>query len=223
MKFSLLLIALLSSSAMAAIYSYRDADGNLVYTDEPVAGVESTKVDVAEPMVIQAFGAENAEQGGVDGDTTSAASEDGTWASWGSENADADAELSAGESAVAVPEVRLAAPLDDQAFWTGNGDFDVSIELTPGLGAGQELAVLLDGTVRARGLTRQMTLSAVDRGTHTLQVEVRDTDDKAVAASDSVTVHVLRPSVVNRGSSLMHPSVAQTDRPASAEAAPAVQ
>ncbi|MEM7378085.1 MAG: hypothetical protein AAF460_11340, partial [Pseudomonadota bacterium] len=84
-----------------------------------------------------------------------------------------------------------------------------------GLGADQELAVLLDGRELARGRANVLTLQGVGRGTHTLRVDVRDAGDRRVATSDERTLHVLRPSIINRQSGLMHPSVSETERPES--------
>ena len=112
--------------------------------------------------------------------------------------------------------MEIAYPAHDEAVWSGNGELEVALELTSGLVPSHELAVLVDGRVVARGRSKQLVLRGVDRGTHSLRAEVRDSLDKTVSASEPLTVHVLRPSVINRESGLMHPSVSETLRPESA-------
>ena len=215
MKIGLLLATLISCSAMATVYSYRDADGNLVFTDEPVAGTNAVEVELSEPTVMPGFNVGNPDTAGGATQTPSEQREDGTWASWGSDGESADGLQGAG-----APTVEIFDPLHDKSFWTGNGDVNVAVGLDPGLAANQELAVVLDGRVLTRGKDTQLLLNAVDRGTHSLHVEVRGEGDAVLSRSESITIHVHRPSVINPDNSLMHPSLQETQRAEGAAAAP---
>jgi len=77
MKIGLLLATLISCSAMATVYSYRDADGNLVFTDEPVAGTNAVEVELSEPTVMPGFNVGNPDTAGGATQTPSEQREDG--------------------------------------------------------------------------------------------------------------------------------------------------
>ncbi|MEM9603964.1 MAG: DUF4124 domain-containing protein [Pseudomonadota bacterium] len=209
MKFSLIVLAMISGQALATVYSYRDADGNLVYTDEP-QGTQATEVVLPDNLtVLPAL--RQAEPDVSDEDAAS----DGTWVSWGSESG-ATVAPEAQEVSAVVPDVEILSPTAGEAYWSGGGALQVTVSVSPGLGADQELAVLLDGRELARGRANVLTLQGVDRGSHTLRVDVRDGADQRVATSGERTVHVLRPSIINRQSGLMHPSVTDAVRPETA-------
>lgn len=197
---------LLTVSAMAAIYSYRDASGNLVYTDNPMLGGQAQEIELQDTLtVLPGFKPETPTTPAND-------DQDLLWVSWEETG-----------QPVVLPSVEIIKPQHDQSIWSGSGDLGVSVELSPGLDAGQEIALVVDGRVSVRGQPGQLTLLELPRGSHQLHAEVRDESDQTLASSEVITVHMHRPSVINRNSFLMHPSVADTERPDSAAPAPAAQ
>ncbi len=201
MRTGLVIVSLVFGGvAMATVYSYRDAEGGVVFTDEPVAGVESTVVDPGQPMSVPALPLRAVARSVPANVVITGQSQE------------ADASV-----------VEIAQPLDGEALWTGGGDVSVVVDIEPKLLAGQDVVVLLDGVERARGTATEHLISGVFRGTHALEVEVRGDRDQTIARSEPVSFHVHRPSVINVGGGMMHPALLQTRRAGDAVAGVAGQ
>ena len=76
----------------------------------------------------------------------------------------------------------------------------VSGEFEPGLRKGHKVFLLVDGENFGRG-TRSASFetSRLERGAHTLQLEIRDGDGETVFKSEAVTVNVQRATVPASG------------------------
>lgn len=140
--FGLLLI--LSAPAIAEIYTYTDAQGNTVYTNQPPEGVGAERVELPPPNT-------------VDIQTPSAPA-----------SLPADAEAGQPYRSLA-----LSGIPDEAALRANNGTFVVSAELDPPLQRGHQLRFVLDGIPQAAASqATSLQLNNVERGEHRLQVEV---------------------------------------------------
>ena len=70
---------------------------------------------------------------------------------------------------------------------------DVTVEVEPSLRSGDQLVLLLDGTVHAEpGSWFKFTLPRLERGAHSLQLEIHSADGNRIKQSDTITIHVQR-------------------------------
>ena len=76
----------------------------------------------------------------------------------------------------------------------GNVNVDVSLE--PALRSGDKIDLLLDGQSVGGGNKTAITLTDMERGTHSLQALVKDASGKVVARSNTVTFTLQRRSVI---------------------------
>jgi hypothetical protein len=82
----------------------------------------------------------------------------------------------------------ITAPTADQTFQNGEGIVSVSVRLEPALRPGHRLVILLDG--KEAGVGSNVSLSGVERGSHTLVAEVRDGRGNVIQSSAPVTFHM---------------------------------
>ena len=171
----LLLLAitlLLAMPAAAAIYKWTDADGHVVFSDQPHPGAK--KLPEKE---VPTFNMPQAPAVNTPAKTQKKAP-------------------SAGYSTV-----EILQPKNNVAFWDTAGEVTVEAELKPPLhkDLGHKMVLMMDGKPVAQssgGTTFQ--LSNVDRGTHTLDLKVENADGKVLASSASVTFTIHRASILNR-------------------------
>jgi hypothetical protein len=186
MQYAWVIIFLSITSVQAGIYRSVDAEGNVVFTDEPSPGAE--KIEISPSTVI------SSDQGITSGD----------------EETDDILKLSPeGESQTFEPEadaipsyqIRIIAPADDESIWVNNGNVSVSMIVEPQLDAerGDLIVLNLDGAdVGPAQPTTTFQLNNLSRGTHTVSATVVDRSGSALTSSETVTFHLHRTSVLNK-------------------------
>lgn len=91
--------------------------------------------------------------------------------------------------------LEVTSPSNDATLRDNGGNVQISIALSPGLQPGHSIDISMDGKSIGSGNSTSVTLTNVDRGSHTVQAKVLDEDGKAVLSSNSVTFHLLRTAV----------------------------
>ena len=86
----------------------------------------------------------------------------------------------------------LTSPSNDSTIRDNGGNVRVSVSLSPGLRDGHSIEVSMDGKSIGSGSSTSITLTEVDRGTHTVQAAVKDDGGKVIARSNSVVFHLKR-------------------------------
>jgi len=155
----------------ASIYKTVDADGNVIYTDvapkEKAVEVEirNSNTYVAPPIARPKDNGRNGEGGDS-------------------------------ESTARYTSLKVLSPQHDEAIRNNAGNVDISVETKPGLQDGHRFEVLLDGKpVSADSQTNAgsgLSLTNVDRGTHTATVQIVDANNNVVRRSKPITFHLLR-------------------------------
>ena len=159
-------MAALALPASAQIYSYIDASGNKVFTNQPPDGINAAPVELP-PMNT------------MDPPEVSAPAQV------------ADAVPVDGQS-LPYSQLQLTNLPTDEALRSNNGTFTVSASLQPALRPGDSLQLLLDGQpYGAPTNVPLLQLTEVDRGEHTLAVQVK-TGDQVVQQSAPVSFTVQR-------------------------------
>ena len=92
----------------------------------------------------------------------------------------------------------ITEPADNSAFRDNAGQVTVKLNLEPALQEGDTVAILLDGKEIGQGKSNALSLSNVDRGTHTLSAMVKNTQGGTVISANPVTFTLQRTSLLQR-------------------------
>lgn len=96
----------------------------------------------------------------------------------------------------AYQSVRITAPPNEGTVFAAQGGVDVDVALEPALVDGHTLTYVVDGKEVAKGLrTERVRVTDLDRGTHHVEVAVRDEAGRLVSMSDRITFHLRQPSI----------------------------
>lgn len=162
---SALLLAAPFAAAQQGIYKSRDAEGNVIFTDQaPDEGAEAVKlprtntmqeIAAPPPAAAPAADTEQAAFGGYD-------------------------------------TLAISSPGDGDSVTNPGGSVEVSIALSPELQPGHSLRLLLDGAPAGLPQMGSMTLEGLSQGTHSLQVQVMDAEGTVVQSSSTISVQVNR-------------------------------
>ena len=171
MRPMLMALALLAATAHAAVYTYIDANGNRVFTDQPGKGAERV------PMPRSSSSAPTA--------VTPART--------------AKVPVPSKPAPMRYQMLRILGPLPDSAVREEDGSLIVTVTSEPALQPGHRYRLLLDGEIaQAPGRSPVFALSNVDRGTHTLAAEIIDQDDHVIERTPAQPVHLQRISLIQK-------------------------
>ncbi|MFN7097737.1 MAG: DUF4124 domain-containing protein [Gammaproteobacteria bacterium] len=162
----LLGMSVLTSALAEQIYKSVDAQGNVVYSDQPSSGAQQITpppISITPTPTVAPLPPIN----------TSTQDTQST-------------------SIVKVyTQLDILSPLNDQTIWDNNGNINVSVALAPKLAAGDQLQVIVDGKVLAESnTTTNFTLNSLERGTHVLQVQIINNKKQVVKVSNVVTFYL---------------------------------
>ncbi|WOD11108.1 DUF4124 domain-containing protein [Pseudomonas sp. NyZ704] len=176
------LLSLASVSALAQIYTWKDADGNTIYSDRPHPNAKT--IELQPTNTVQPPPNPQASQGS----NTS-----------GNGN---DDEQSSGRS---YRDLQIASPANDEAIRSNEGTLSVTVNTDPPLSSGHLMRVVMDGELREEAVagngqaTQTLNLNNIDRGSHTLAAVVYDARGNVVQSTAAITVHIQRTSVNQPG------------------------
>lgn len=91
---------------------------------------------------------------------------------------------------------RIISPEDDMTVRENHGNIRVDVEVVPGLRAKDEVQLLLDGIAIQSGRQSGFDLDNVDRGTHTVHLEVIDEYGDVVLVGESTKFHLQRYAIL---------------------------
>lgn len=190
MRIFLLIIYFCLAFPVLAIDVYRtvDENGNMIFSDTPVAGAEKIRVDqikTVAPDQIPKF------------EYTSPP-----------KAVDAYSRLE-----IVSPEHDSVIQSDN-----GNVTVSAALEPALNLRAGHYLVLYLDGNEAASGTSPQFILSNMERGTHTLNISVVDQSGKQVISSSAVSFTLYQHSTLHPESTVGKPPITSATPPPSAPA-----
>jgi hypothetical protein len=106
-----------------------------------------------------------------------------------------------GATAVPVYKIAILSPANDQAFWESSGTVEVKIQVEPELNQnrGDLIKVVLDGK-QAGDLQSNtlISLTNIDRGSHSLKVTVVSSKGELLASSEQISFQLHRRSIINQ-------------------------
>lgn len=166
-----LVLALMSTSASAEVFTYLDAQGNRVYTDQPRANAKRVPIATSNRMAVPANTAAPI--------TT--------------------AKKSAEPAPFHYDMLRILIPEPDATLRNSAGELIVSVTSEPGLQSGHRYRLLLDGkAIGEPGVSPVFALSNIDRGSHSLSIEILDAGGRTVERTANQPFHMLRISLAQK-------------------------
>lgn len=183
---SICLVVWAASPAMAApVYRHVDAQGNVVYSDEPGAG---SRVDLKPITVVDPTGGET--------------------------RANPHRSVAPEAAAVEYERFVITSPGDQQTLPTGQaGTVQVKLAIEPALQRGDRVQLRVDDKVSQSPMhTSVFVLSQLSRGEHRLQAELVDARGQVRLSTPPVTLYVQRASV-NLPANPNNPDRGKSSRP----------
>ncbi|MFT7685427.1 MAG: hypothetical protein ACI9FB_000770 [Candidatus Azotimanducaceae bacterium] len=161
------------SAAEGKIYRSRDADGNIIFSDK--AKETAIEIDIAEPSTYKAPKITQRLSPPVE----------------------------KGPEPFSYQSIDITSPATDEAIRSNNGTLIVSFLIKPLLSAGHSVQLMLDGKLQQTTQSgTSFTLSNVDRGTHSIQLNI--VDDKSGLVLKSSTT---RNTTILRYTILLNPRI----------------
>jgi len=154
------------------VYTYVDANGNRVFTDQPGKGAKRVPMPERSNSTAPAT---------VAPPRTS------------------KVPVPSKAPAMRYQMLRILGPLPDTAVREEDGSLIVTLTSEPALQPNHRYRLLLDGEVaQAPGRSPVFALSNVDRGTHSLAAEIIDQDDHVIERTPAQPVHLQRISLIQK-------------------------
>ena len=171
MRVWLLVACLISLPAMAEVFTYIDAQGNRVFTDQP--------------------GTRNAKRVPLATSNRMSANPSGA--------APMTAAKNQAKPLFHYDMLRVLVPEPDATIRSTAGELIVSVTSEPGLQQGHRYRLLLDGQPTAEpGPSPVFALSNIDRGSHHLSVEILDEQGRTVERTANQPFHMQRISLAQK-------------------------
>jgi hypothetical protein len=96
------------------------------------------------------------------------------------------------DAGAAYASLAIAAPLHDEGVRANDGTVTVVVAVEPALQSGHQVEILLDGQPVAIAAATSITLTDLERGTHSLEARIVDPSGAILLSSALSTFHVLR-------------------------------
>lgn len=162
---------LILSASHADIFKWTDSQGNVHFSDTPRQG--AVKLNLPET---QSFSAP----------TPTPPSPEET----------SEPERSGKQMEHVYTKILIEQPQNEETIRNNQGSIAVSVKVTPELMPGDKVQLILDGTpIGEPQPALQFGLNGVNRGSHTLAVQIVDKSGNVMSTSDSITVFLFRPTV----------------------------
>jgi hypothetical protein len=107
------------------------------------------------------------------------------------------AESGADAEPIDYESLEIVQPADDATIRSNEGTVAVGLSLSPALGQGHEVKIIVDGT-ELEGTMKgtQFTLNKLSRGTHSLETRVVDAEGNVLITSNRITFHLRQASII---------------------------
>ena len=174
----LIIMCLLVNIAAAKVFKHVDKDGNITYTDVPTSttdkAVQQTPMTTYKPAPVP---------------TTDTGTGTGT-----------DKDNKPETKAVThYDTLSIASPTENEAIRANSGTITVDVQSQPELNVseGHQYVILVDGEAQQTSQSNNISISNLDRGTHSLSAQILDKDNNVLVSSAPVQINILRASIQN--------------------------
>jgi hypothetical protein len=168
--------------AYAKVYRWVDADGNVVYGDNPPKASKAKTVDLPSLTIADGFVPQAPQEPPT---STPAAMPP---------QADPNAGMQQQEEAPAYSEFKVSSPGNGETLQTNGGLLPVTISLTPGLKSGDGITVYLDSKQVAHDTGLAFQIPEVVAGEHSLFAVLTDSAGNIIQNTETVRFTLLQRS-----------------------------
>jgi len=165
----LLCLLLVSTPALAGVYTYIDAEGNRVFTDRPPDNRPAERVQLAPSNRMES-----------------------------APMAPPTRVLSPPAVDERYEVLRILSPAPDATIRDNAGNLIVTASSEPSLRPGHSFRMVLDGTPSAAQSSPVFPLSNVDRGTHQVAIEIIDQEERIIERTPAQPFHMKRISLADK-------------------------
>ena len=163
-------LALLTGAVYADVYRQVDAQGNVTFSDEPTSGAEA--IEIKPVTTIKLPKPQDLER-------------------------DDQPEQQRQQQKPQYSTVEFAAPQNNQAFHSGNGNVEFRLTSNPALRNGHKYEVTIDGQPVGQSATSTIMVQNMDRGTHQAGINIVNQNGVQVISGAGITFTIHRPSRLN--------------------------
>ena len=157
------LLLLVPFAVCAQVYKWTDKDGNVHYSDTPQKNTDKP-LDLPESMIYKAPPKPRIDL----------------------------SKPKKREPYKAYKTFKISSPQNDGTVRSAPGNMVVSLQISPSLMSGHEAVVMIDGKQVGKSKSASVSVSNVDRGTHSLSAKIVDAGGKTVASASAITFHMKR-------------------------------
>ena len=167
-------LGLLAGPVAAQIYSWTDAEGNRVYSDQPRPGAST--VELKPTNVVEPTSSSSAVQS-------------------------RDNSRDQPRSGSVYQQLSITDPANDSAIRSNEGDLTLTVVTEPPLSGSHLLKLSIGGVLSQTGMpgtgpaVHQLTAHNIDRGSHEIAAVVVDAKGAEIQRSAPITVHLQRTSL----------------------------
>lgn len=165
-------VCLWAFNTHAELFKWKDADGNLIYSDQPPPGKNKADSEIEQEELPQIISVPAPKETSV---TRIRANKQPS-------------------TKVSYEELTIVSPVHDTAVRENSGNVKVTVRVLPENFAekGGILAIYMDGNEISKGSDTTVQLLNVDRGTHTLKAELLNSSGHVVKATRPTVFHLQR-------------------------------
>ena len=100
------------------------------------------------------------------------------------------------KSVIAYTAVAIMKPENNEAIRANSGSFPIEVVSQPTLDnrSGHRYVIMVDGEKHTQNTSNKFNLENMERGEHSISVEIWDREGNSMASSSSTTIYVLRAS-----------------------------
>ena len=171
-----LILLLLSLGAQAELFKWKDAEGNIIYSDQPPSGVEKEKHQIEKESLPPIISTPALQQPTPSSSRSSEVQEEPD----------------------RYTNLAIVSPENDTSVRQNAGNVSINVAIEPYLfnERGDLLVIYMDGQEISRGRESSIQLIEVDRGTHVIGAEIVDVSGKSIKKASPVTFTLHRHSVL---------------------------
>jgi len=94
-------------------------------------------------------------------------------------------------------ELTILSPKNDETYLRSEGDLIISVQTKPALFESDRVVIYLNSNEFLSGKSLTYNVPELDRGTYQLRIAIKDSADKIVKSSGTITFHMRQTSIQN--------------------------
>lgn len=93
---------------------------------------------------------------------------------------------------------KIVSPQNDGTVRSAPGNLSILMQVSPALRSNHSVVVMVDGKEVAKGKSTSVSVSNIERGSHSLSAKIIDDNGRVVKSAAAVTFHMKRTAIKRR-------------------------